>query len=1211
MLQVLQPTPPTCSFEDCSSSTTDSCGFGPGVTASEYCDQLDIANFFLEMAVKRPFSLQDEASTLTLVNSNNDLKMRGGMSTAEMAPLPPTPQLTQVKSEPFSPPPPSDVEVYEKRPLPALPNKRHSGSSTLSKELDAAFATPHRSADFFEGDDDDAQPPPPPQQQQQQQQQQHPAGSAAQSDDMSWEETEIRVVLDPPIEGGDSIKPYLAPQTVGGTSDMPSRNSPSRQSEIHSPQPKLSMQKLFRLTGSGPKALNTSAPQAFVPPASSTPSGHNSGHKIKQLMGVDVAPRESSSSEFLRRARWSHQDDDVFASDQDIDISEGCFLDSEDESESEDLALAVPPTSAPIIVSREQSPIPAPLVINKAHLYDVDDPLVRPNSSAGERRLGLGSSHQHQYSSSSSLHYREDLYHRTASQLSRPNNNNNNHWRSSGSTTGISPPATRESHGSSSFGSGSQLIKPIDSEKPLPSPPSTASGRIPDTPATSTWSSSPGLPSGPSPASPEPSPSVTSHPQTRPRKRATSTGAFGNIGPQKWQNWQQHRQSQQQQQQPTSSPQKSKHPKVKIPYDPATDPHPGIRIILPYELEEEEFPVSSPTKSQHRASLVSNLLKRISGSPTSPYGQTHGHKKRPSEPTTPTWLVAGGNSLGLTRLDTLALSPTSNPRSPTSAAAATIPISGAAGAETGKQQTLPAPPSGQAVVPTIPPQTNKIITKVSGFSVQAENQTRQVQQIQAQPQNQVTAQHETPAVQSPRLPLPQPSPLAGNQRSSFSISEPPSPILSSLASLGHFNLSSGALGSFNLGNPFNSKDREDRARERERERSASRDGGGGSGRSMSSLGFRSPPRSTSNPFQGAGSQLSGKEGSGSGSGLRKTMADRSTLFAQKTGELVGLVGQVGKTTISKSVLLGKRLGSSGSNTGFEKEKDGPDTPGIAGFEKEDKDQIQEKETDKDKARKEKGEKWREDIKSKIRVLDDGGRLLYGPDFEAGSGSGTLAEAGTTTTTTSTNVLIPLGSPGLSPPERPERSPIVPDAEVGEFNQFRRTETLEPKVDTVTGTAGREEQGTGTKDTPTSSNTPQSPPPPPVPPRSKARPISGIGFNSQTSALASIGFGSTGGNGSASGSRPGSSRGIMRDGAQGGSRPGSSRANREGLGSRDAPVVMPHLGFSKFSAGNESPALILVLPDLTPNGPDLRNLVVVYIQAYPPSPNINYSTIGGA
>ncbi|KAM7223132.1 hypothetical protein V8F06_001345 [Rhypophila decipiens] len=399
MLQVLQPTPPTCSFEDCSSSTTDSCGFGPGVTASEYCDHLDIANFFLEMAAKRPFSLQDEASTLTLVNSNNDLKMRGGMSTAEMAPLPPTPQPTQVKSEPFSPPPPSDVEVYEKRPLPALPNKRHSGSSTLSKELDAAFATPHRSADFFEGDDDDAQPPPPPQQQQQQ----HPAGSAAQSDDMSWEETEIRVVLDPPIEGGDSIKPYLAPKTVGGTSDMPSRNSPSRQSEIHSPQPKLSMQKLFRLTGSGPKALNTSAPQAFVPPASSTPSGHNSGHKIKQLMGVDVAPRESSSSEFLRRARWSHQDDDVFASDQDIDISEGCFLDSEDESEMEDLAPAVPPTSAPIIVSREQSPIPAPLVINKAHLYDVDDPLLRPNSSAGERRLGLGRSVGFLSSSLSSL----------------------------------------------------------------------------------------------------------------------------------------------------------------------------------------------------------------------------------------------------------------------------------------------------------------------------------------------------------------------------------------------------------------------------------------------------------------------------------------------------------------------------------------------------------------------------------------------------------------------------------------------------------------------------------------------------------------------------------------------------------------------------------------------------------------------------------------
>lgn len=487
MLQVLSPSPAptaapnTSSFEENHSNShnspapaviTDAFGSNThqgvataakaaGVTISEYCDQIDIANFFLEMAATRPFSSQDGAAAATTtiaaeiistvppdttaMTAGSDTpvpKIRGEriptttaiidseitpsppLASPGLPPLPVTPGLPPKNEQPqifTPPPPPSDRDLYEKRPLPALPGgpqpsgtKRHSGSSRLSRELKEASATPHQSGSFFEGEEDDAHLRSQSQTQQEGQQHQGGGGSAAESDDMSdWDETEVPVILD---------RPQGQRQAQDVRFRLDSSRSPSRQqqqqSEIFSPQPKLSIQKLFRLTGGGGKkasqTTNTSHP--VVPGeggsggASSMPTGHNSTHKIKQLMGVDVAPRESSSSEFLRRARWSHQEEDVLASDQEIEISEGCFLDSDDDSEEDVSAPMVAPTSAPMTTtstatarerrnrfenennSREESPVPAPLFISKNHrdmLYEADDMVVRPSTSAGERRLGL------------------------------------------------------------------------------------------------------------------------------------------------------------------------------------------------------------------------------------------------------------------------------------------------------------------------------------------------------------------------------------------------------------------------------------------------------------------------------------------------------------------------------------------------------------------------------------------------------------------------------------------------------------------------------------------------------------------------------------------------------------------------------------------------------------------------------------------------------
>jgi len=349
MLEILAPTSPY--YED---KDTDSV-----LEKASYRD-VDFANFFLEMAAQRSFSFLDDSPSPAPKMARPE--MRGGDATAEAVQEQPQPQeRTQAQAEPFSPPPPADIKVYEKRPLPALPGRRNSTSSILSKELDKAFATPQRSA-FFPGGDNDSHKQP-----------------GNETDD---EETEIRLVLD----RNDQQVPQPA------RPDVRFRVDRSRQREIlaPSPQPKLAVQKLLRLTGSGSK------PATIFPVASamSTPSGHNSKHKIQQLMGVDVAPRESASLEHPRlgRSHWAHgHDDDLYDSDQDIAISEGgSFLDSDDDdSESE----AETPSTAPTdphkrfhagSSTRAESPVPAPLAINKTRPIDNS---VRPNTSGGERKF--------------------------------------------------------------------------------------------------------------------------------------------------------------------------------------------------------------------------------------------------------------------------------------------------------------------------------------------------------------------------------------------------------------------------------------------------------------------------------------------------------------------------------------------------------------------------------------------------------------------------------------------------------------------------------------------------------------------------------------------------------------------------------------------------------------------------------------------------------
>lgn len=139
------------------------------------------------------------------------------------------------------PPPPATVAAYETKPLPPLPVRR-SGISSFSKEIQNALRTP-TSADYHMPE--------------------------VQRD---VREASIAVILDT-----DSVAPRQEYKVDSGYTFT---ETPIQ--ETHSLMPTGSVQKLLQITGAG------SAASLALTNTSLTPSGHNSTHKIKQIMGFEV-----------------------------------------------------------------------------------------------------------------------------------------------------------------------------------------------------------------------------------------------------------------------------------------------------------------------------------------------------------------------------------------------------------------------------------------------------------------------------------------------------------------------------------------------------------------------------------------------------------------------------------------------------------------------------------------------------------------------------------------------------------------------------------------------------------------------------------------------------------------------------------------------------------------------------------------------------------
>ncbi|KAK0731248.1 hypothetical protein B0H67DRAFT_639664 [Lasiosphaeris hirsuta] len=179
-----------------------------------------------------------------------------------------------------TPPPPAHVERYEKKPLPPLPPRRASLTSTLSKEMNQAFATPEGSVEFG-------------------------TEQLGPDNKSGWEkeEAKIAVLLDkrPGTRFPSSSRLPAAARRITqrtrrtkvetGDEDVPP-------DDLLSPQPRSSVQKILRLTSL--KRVTSSS--------SSSPSGHNPGHKIKQLMGMDVGSEGHSRRAIPRGPKDPHVD---------------------------------------------------------------------------------------------------------------------------------------------------------------------------------------------------------------------------------------------------------------------------------------------------------------------------------------------------------------------------------------------------------------------------------------------------------------------------------------------------------------------------------------------------------------------------------------------------------------------------------------------------------------------------------------------------------------------------------------------------------------------------------------------------------------------------------------------------------------------------------------------------------------------------------------
>lgn len=144
-------------------------------------------------------------------------------------------------------PPPEAVATYSAKPLPPVPTRRRrSGGSTFSSEVNKAFRTPKDSVDYHDTN-------------------------------LDWlREADIAVILDTQVT---NMNPQPKPQM-----ELEVRSIPvTPEDEILSLYPKQSVQ-------NAPCLPSMSMPTMAVPVSSSSPpSGHDSSHKIKQLMDVDVS----------------------------------------------------------------------------------------------------------------------------------------------------------------------------------------------------------------------------------------------------------------------------------------------------------------------------------------------------------------------------------------------------------------------------------------------------------------------------------------------------------------------------------------------------------------------------------------------------------------------------------------------------------------------------------------------------------------------------------------------------------------------------------------------------------------------------------------------------------------------------------------------------------------------------------------------------------
>ncbi|KAK3328806.1 hypothetical protein B0H66DRAFT_1723 [Apodospora peruviana] len=611
------------------------------------------------MATRRPFALRDYDSPSTSAHSSS-LRMRGG----RLAARPSTPTPTPRRGEAPLPrlPPPEDVQTYEKKPLPALPGRRHSLTSTLSREMTRAFATPHTSAVFLTADNNNESEK---NETRLISERERQLSSTDSNDTIlgGGVESEISVLLEHRTAAAatrnsglrEKQQPPEPPKQQymlngGRMSSSPTPPPRPAQGEILSPQPKSSVQKLLRLTsstGGGSNRNSRAKSPALIYPtaavANTQPSGHNSMHKIKQLMGVDVASIDSKHSSLEPMAVSPLND----SSPPDQAVSDN-GADEEDYNDNDSIfrgtSAAAPQDNTDISArgyDSRDSPIPAPLVVIKRS---------SPVSIGVEEGRTPSSSSAHAHTQVPQHEYEEeDLYHETAAQLAAalssstwvrqrrrsgtggggsvgpPNTNTRRHHYLNITNSNINNSAatttnheTRDSRGRSSFGSGSQLIRNHSNDKYHTQKQGWPEIQLKD--QHNKWRSSPGLPASRSPSLP-----TAVDTSVGGRKRATSTGttssSFGGILEQRWQSWQQRSQQPQQvggyQQQRANLP----HPGTKV-IIPHCDPHPGTRIVLPCELEELEKggggSPTSPRQHSRRESIVSKVLKRISGSSTTP-----------------------------------------------------------------------------------------------------------------------------------------------------------------------------------------------------------------------------------------------------------------------------------------------------------------------------------------------------------------------------------------------------------------------------------------------------------------------------------------------------------------------------------------------------------------------------------------------------------------